>query len=100
MLFLIHLREGTLQAGLRSALHILRIRRILVVLIDYLHDKGNECLDENLTTLRKVAPFLKQVNQFLAKIALTVMISKELEKLWCNLGRHRGYQLFVHFRKG
>ena len=76
MLLLIHLREGTLQAGLRSTFLILRVRRILVILIDYLHDKGNECLNENLTTLRKVAPFLKQVNQFLAKIALTVMVSK------------------------
>ena len=57
----------------------------MIVLIDYLHDKGNECFDEDLAALCEVAPLFEQIHQLLTKVTLTVIVSEELKKLWCNL---------------
>ena len=68
---------------------------VLVVLLNNFHNERNECLNENLTTLRKVAPLFEEVNQFLTKVALTMVISEELEKLGRDSGRHLCNELLI-----
>ena len=54
---------------------------VLIVLLHDLHDERNERFDENLATLRKIAPLLKEVDEFLTEVALAVMVSEKLEEL-------------------
>ena len=45
-----------------SCSRVFGVWRVLIVLVNDLHDERNECLDENLTALRKVAPLLEQIH--------------------------------------
>ena len=60
-----------------------------------LHDERNERFDENLATLRKIAPLLKEVDEFLAEVTLAVMVSEKLEELRRDNGRHMGNELLI-----
>ena len=68
-----------LQARLSvTACLVFSVWRVLVILINDLHDEGNERFDKYLTALREVAPFLEKIHQLLAKVALTMMVPEEL----------------------
>ena len=60
-----------------------------------LHDERNERFDENLATLRKIAPLLKEVDEFLAEVTLAVMVSEKLEELRRDNWRHMGDELLI-----
>ena len=74
---------------------ILLIWRLIVVAFYYLHDKWDERVDENVSAIVVLAPLLKQIQQFLTQVTLTVLILEDPEKVRRDLRCHLGNSLLV-----
>ncbi len=66
-----------------------------VVILDYLHDKWNKGIDEDVSAGSVVTPYFEQVEEFVCQGPLTVVVSEELEQLRSNLRCHLSHNLLI-----
>lgn len=78
---------------------ILLIRRLIVIAFYYFHDEWNERVNENVSAIVVLAPLLKQIQQLLTQVTLTVFILKDPEKVRRDLRCHLRDSLLVHLWK-
>lgn len=58
---------------------VLGVRCVLVVLVDNLHDEGDEARDENLAALSEIAPLFEKVDKLLSQVTFVMVVLEQFE---------------------
>ena len=79
---------------------VLLVGSSVVIALDDVQNKWKEGVDEDMATVIVFTPLFEQIDQLLAKTALTVLCLKHLKEVGNDLWSHLGYSFFVELGEG
>jgi hypothetical protein len=74
---------------------IIYIGSVLIVVVNDFHNEWNESVYKYIPASVIIAPDLEEVEEFIGKATLTVIVSEKFKQLWCDLRCHLSNNILI-----